>query len=36
MANLMESSGIGRTTTQISFGMKVMKTKLNPENIFGS
>ena len=36
MANLMESLSIGRTTTQISFGMKVMKTKLNPQNIFRS
>ena len=33
MEHLIESSSIGTTVTQIPFGTKIMKTKLNSENI---
>ena len=36
MTYLMESSSIGITITQIWFGIKIMKTKLNSQNMFGS
>ena len=36
MALLMESSSVGTTITQIRFGIKIMKTKLNSQKIFGS
>ena len=36
MAHLIESSSIGTTITQIHVGIKIMKTKLNSQNIFGS
>ena len=36
MAHLMESSSIVTAITQIHFGIKIMKTKLNSENMFGS
>ena len=36
MAHSMESSSIGTTITQVRFGIKIMKTKLNSQNTFGS
>ena len=36
MAHLIQSLSIRTTITQIRFGIKIMKTKLNPQNIFGN
>ena len=36
MAHVIEILSIGTTITQIRFGIKIMKTKLNPQNIFGN
>ena len=36
MAHLIQSLSIRTKITQIRFGIKIMKTKLNPQNILGN